>query len=63
MNSILYSEKYSGGHPSVYMDASHDYRNVVDCGPYSWRQPLPQESLNLIIHEVGAHRRGINKRN
>lgn len=51
--AILHTDKYSGGHPSVYMDASHDYRNVVDCGPYSWRQPLPQDGLNLIIHEVG----------
>ncbi|UJH90672.1 hypothetical protein LZ575_18165 [Antarcticibacterium sp. 1MA-6-2] len=51
--AILHTGRYSGGHPSVYMDASHDYRNVVDCGPYSWRQALPQEGLNLIIHEVG----------
>lgn len=52
--AILHTDKYSGGHPSVYMDASHDYRNVVDCGPYSWRQALPAEGLSMLIHEV-AH--------
>lgn len=51
--AILHTDKYSGGHPSVYMDASHDFRNVVDCGPYSWKQPLPEEGLSMLIHEVG----------
>ena len=51
--TILHTNKYSGGHPSVYMDASHDYRNVVDCGPYTWEKPLPQEGLSVMVHEIG----------
>jgi len=51
--AILHTDKYSGGHPSVYMDASHDYRNVVDCGPYNWTQPDPEAGLSMVIHEIG----------
>ncbi len=32
MYAILHTNKYSGGHPSTYFDASHDLRNVIDAG-------------------------------
>lgn len=51
--AILHTGKYSGGHPSPYMDASHDFRNVVDCGPYTWLEPSPEEGLSMMIHEIG----------
>ncbi len=51
--TILHTDKYSGGHPSVYMDASHDYKNVVDCGPFSWQRPRPEEGLSVLVHEIG----------
>lgn len=51
--AILHTDKYSGGHPSVYMDKSHDYRNVVDCGPYDWKKRTPEAGLSMIIHEIG----------
>lgn len=35
------------------MDASHKYRNVVDCGPYNWTQTEPKAGLSMIINEVG----------
>ena len=34
--SVFHEGRYSGGHPSTYFDASHDYRNVTDCGPGPW---------------------------
>lgn len=51
--AVLHTDKYSGGHPSTYMDASHDYRNVVDCGPYDWKEADPDKGLSMMIHEVG----------
>ena len=47
--SIHHSGRYSGGHPSVYFDSSHDFRNVSDCGPGPW----PPGSIDLPSHEVG----------
>lgn len=52
--TILHTNKYPGGHPSTYMDESHDYRNVVDCGPYDWMEPIPDSGLSMMIHEI-AH--------
>lgn len=52
---ILHTGKYSGGHPSTYMDASHDYRNVIDCGSSStqaWKSGTGND-LDLTTHEVG----------
>ncbi|PKD20391.1 hypothetical protein APR41_14020 [Salegentibacter salinarum] len=51
--AIFHTGKYSGGHPSVYMDESHDYRNVVDCGPYDWKERKPEAGLSMVIHEIG----------
>ena len=51
--AILHTDKYSGGHPSTFMDESHDFRNVVDCGPYTWQEEDPDLGLSMMIHEVG----------
>ncbi|WP_216848935.1 discoidin domain-containing protein [Pedobacter sp. L105] len=52
---ILHTGRYGGGHPSTYMDASHDYRNVIDCGSNSttaWLSGTGND-LDLTTHEVG----------
>ena len=51
--AILHTDRYSGGHPAVYMDAGHDYRNVVDVGPYTWEFEKPSDGLSVLTHEVG----------
>jgi hypothetical protein len=48
--SIHHQGRYSGGHPSTYFDASHDLRNVSDCGPGPWGEG----AVDLPSHEV-AH--------
>lgn len=51
--AIFHTNKYSGGHPSTYFDAGHDFRNVIDVGPYSWTSGTGGD-LDLPTHEV-AH--------
>ena len=51
--AVFHTDKYSGGHPATFMSESHDYRNVVDCGPYSWQTASPDEGLSMVIHEIG----------
>lgn len=48
--AIYHQGKYSGGHPSTYFDASHDFRNVSDVGP----GPFPDGNYAISTHEV-AH--------
>jgi hypothetical protein len=53
--AIFHAGKYSGGHPSTYMDESHDYHNVTDCGtddPNAW---VSGEGFDIDIntHEIG----------
>lgn len=60
---ILHTGKYGGGHPSTYMDASHDYRNVIDCGSNSstaWLSGTGND-LDLTTHEVGHIVEGASK--
>ena len=60
---ILHTAKYSGGHPSTYMDGSHDYRNVIDCGSNSttaWTAGTGND-LDLTTHEVGHIVEGASK--
>ncbi|MBC7805256.1 MAG: hypothetical protein H7145_03810 [Akkermansiaceae bacterium] len=54
---IFHQGKYSGGHPSTYFDASHDARNVSDCGPGPW---TAASTLDLPSHEVGHVVEGAN---
>ena len=46
--ALYHQGKYSGGHPSTYFDASHDYRNVSDVGP----GPFPDGDYGISSHEV-----------
>jgi hypothetical protein len=48
--AIFHQGRYSGGHPSTYFDASHDNRNVIDCGPGPWGPT----NVDMPSHEV-AH--------
>ena len=56
---VLHSGKYGGGHPSVYVDASHDYRNVLDAGNDTWAYKKTGKGLNLAVHEIGHIVEGI----
>lgn len=47
---IFHQGKYGGGHPSTYLDASHDFRNVSDVGPGPWDQHPGVYSIST--HEV-----------
>jgi hypothetical protein len=51
---VLHANKYGGGHPSPYYDASHDYRNVLDAGLdlNDWYAE-DGDKLRLPIHEIG----------
>jgi len=48
--AIFHTGRYSGGHPSEYYSASHDYKNVIDQGPGPWFEHLG--SMDLPVHEV-----------
>lgn len=50
--SIHHQGRYGGGHPSYYFDASHDNRNVSDCGPGPWDDNAG--ARDMTSHEV-AH--------
>ncbi len=52
---ILHTGKYSGGHPSTYMDQGHDYRNVIDVGSSNLNAWLSGtgNDIDLVTHEVG----------
>lgn len=43
---------YGGGHPATYLDASHDFRNEIDCGLGNWTSPYGQ-TIGMPVHEVG----------
>lgn len=52
---IYHAGKYSGGHPSTYMDAGHDYHNVTDCGANdinAWTSGIGND-IDLSTHEIG----------
>jgi hypothetical protein len=57
---ICHTGKYSGGHPSTYFDPSHDYRNVIDCGPGPWTT-FDYNATAVPIHEVGHIVEGASK--
>jgi hypothetical protein len=51
--SIFHQGRYSGGHPATYFDASHDNRNVTDCGPGPYAEH-EQIDFDVVSHEM-AH--------
>jgi len=61
--AVFHAGKYSGGHPSTYMDASHDYHNVIDCGssdPNAWTAGTGND-IDLTTHEIGHIVEGASK--
>ena len=53
--AIFHAGKYSGGHPATYLDASHDYRNTIDCGslnPQAWITGRGNDR-DIVVHEIG----------
>jgi len=59
--AVFHTNKYSGGHPSTYFDASHDYRNVTDVGPSPWLSGGTGNDLDLVTHEAGHIVEGASK--
>ncbi|MCS3735651.1 hypothetical protein [Mucilaginibacter dorajii] len=60
---IYHAGKYGGGHPSTYMDASHDYHNLTDCGsndPNAWTAGTGND-IDLSTHEIGHIVEGASK--
>lgn len=57
----LHFNKYGGGHPSTYYDASHDNRNTIDIGSaQSWTDSTGW-NLDIVAHEVGHIVEGASK--
>jgi hypothetical protein len=59
--AIFHTNKYSGGHPSTYFDASHDNRNVIDVGPGPWTSGGTGGDLDIATHEVAHIVEGASK--
>jgi hypothetical protein len=57
---VFHEGKYSGGHPSTYVDASHDFRNVIDCGPGPFTTPKYDVPSHEVAHIVEGASRGIH---
>ncbi len=47
-----FDDPLGGGHPASYFDASHDYRNAIDCGLGDWSTPTGQ-IIGIPVHETG----------
>ncbi|CAF1074318.1 unnamed protein product [Adineta steineri] len=48
--AIFHTGRYSGGHPSYYYSASHDFKNVIDQGAGPWFEQLG--SMDIPTHEI-----------
>lgn len=49
--AIFHNKKYPGGHPALYFDKHHDYRNVIDCGSGPWLT-IGEGNIDIPTHEV-----------
>lgn len=58
--AVFHTNKYSGGHPSTYFDACHDYHNVTDVGPGPWTSGTGND-LDINTHEVAHIVEGASK--
>lgn len=58
--AVFHTNKYSGGHPSTYFDASHDNRNMIDVGPGPWTSGANND-LDIVTHEVAHIVEGASK--
>lgn len=50
--AVFHANKYGGGHFSHYMEASHDYHNVIDCGTTDW-SAAEGWNIGAPTHEIG----------
>ena len=51
INQISHQGRYSGGHPGYWYSASHDNKNVSDCGPGPWNER--GGAYDIVSHEIG----------
>jgi len=60
--SIFHQGRYFGGHPATYQDASHDNRNVTDCGVGHYREndEGAHSIYSLVTHEIAHVVEGAN---
>lgn len=58
---ILHFNKYGGGHPFTFFDASHDYRNGIDVGSNNPWTDSSGWNLDIVAHEVGHIVEGASK--
>lgn len=62
--AVFHQDRYSGGHPATYLDASHDWRNVIDCGPGPWdanRRGVVDIPSHEVAHIVEGASRGVRE--
>jgi hypothetical protein len=57
INQISHQGKYGGGHPSYWYDASHDNKNVSDCGPGPWNErpgvyDIPSHEIAHVVEST-----------
>jgi len=61
LSVILHFNKYGGGHPATFFDASHDYRNMIDVGSNNPWTDSTGWNLDIVAHEVGHIVEGASK--
>lgn len=52
---VLHTDKYGGGHPAAYFDASHHYRNTIDLGAGGGSSAWTQQAgwnIGASVHEI-----------
>jgi hypothetical protein len=54
---VSHQGKYGGGHPSYWYSASHDNRNVSDCGPGPWDErsgvyDIPSHEIAHVVEST-----------
>lgn len=58
--ALFHQVRYGGGHLATYFDASHDFRNVSDCGPGPWERPQYDMASHEVAHIVEGASRGVH---
>lgn len=61
LNAIFHKDRHLGCHSANYFSASHDYRNVIDCGSSMTNDPTVMQvflpHLAAVLVESGSHGR------
>ena len=56
--AVFHQGKYLGGHSATFVEASHDFHNVIDAGGTDWTQNYSDITLTLlgfIVQATAAH--------